>query len=254
MGSKGSKGTKILALTGLVKNTGLVEVTMGTPLRTVLFDNGGGAANGKYIKAVQTGGPSGGCLPEQYLDTSIEYESLAKAGSIMGSGGMIVIDEDSCMVDIAKFFLEFTQNESCGKCTPCREGTKRMLEILTHIADCQGRPGDIEKLGRLGNMIKNASLCGRGQSAPNPVLSTIKNFREEYEEHINEKRCRARVCKHLITYEITEQCVGCGACRKVCPVNAITGSAKNKHVIDQDKCIRCGACFNTCKFDAIAKV
>jgi NADH:ubiquinone oxidoreductase subunit F (NADH-binding)/(2Fe-2S) ferredoxin/NAD-dependent dihydropyrimidine dehydrogenase PreA subunit len=254
VGTEASKGTKVFALAGKVVNTGLIEVPMGTTLREIIYDVGGGIPFGKAFKAVQTGGPSGGCLPAQYLDTPIDYESLAKAGSIMGSGGMIVIDEDSCMVDVARFFLEFTQDESCGKCTPCREGTKRMLEILTRITEGKGQPGDIEKLERLGGMIRKASLCGLGQSAPNPVLSTIKNFREEYEEHIHEKKCRAKVCKSLVGYEIGEKCVGCGACRKVCPVSAISGSPKTRHVIDPQKCVRCGLCFNTCKFEAIAKV
>jgi NADH:ubiquinone oxidoreductase subunit F (NADH-binding)/(2Fe-2S) ferredoxin/NAD-dependent dihydropyrimidine dehydrogenase PreA subunit len=253
IGTEKSKGTKVFALAGNVVNTGLVEVPMGTTLREIIYDIGGGIPDGKEFKAVQTGGPSGGCLPAEFLDTPIDYESLTKAGSIMGSGGMIVINQDACMVDIAKFFLEFTQNESCGKCTPCREGTKRMYEILTKITDGQGQPNDIEKLERLGNMIKKASLCGLGQAAPNPVLSTIKNFRQEYEEHVKDRRCRAGVCKKLLTYEITDKCVGCTACKKVCPVVAITGAVKNRHVIDQKKCVKCGACFDKCKFNAISK-
>ena len=253
IGTEKSKGTKVFALAGKIKNTGLIEVPMGTTLRQIVFGVGGGIPNGKKLKAIQTGGPSGGCLSEEYLDTLIDYESLAKAGSIMGSGGMIVIDEDSCMVNIAKFFLEFTQNESCGKCTPCREGTKRMLEILTRISEGKGEADDIEKLERLGSMIKKASLCGLGQSAPNPVLSTLKNFRHEYEEHIRDKKCRAGVCKKLLTYTITDACVGCGACKRACPAGAISGSAKNKHVINTALCIRCDACYQTCKFAAITK-
>ncbi len=253
IGTEKSKGTKVFALAGKIKNTGLVEVPMGTKLREMIYDIGGGIPNNKKFKAIQTGGPSGGCLSEGYLDTSIDYESLAAAGSIMGSGGMIVIDEDSCMVNMAKFFLEFTQNESCGKCTPCREGTKRMLEILTRITEGKGEEGDIEKLERLGHMIKKASLCGLGQSAPNPVLSTIKNFRVEYEEHIRDKKCRANYCDRLLTYKIGDKCVGCTVCKRACPTNAISGTPKLRHEIDQSKCIKCGMCFKSCKFKAITK-
>ena len=253
IGTETSKGTKVFALAGKVQNTGLIEVPMGTKLREIVYDIGGGIPNGKAFKAIQTGGPSGGCLPAEYLDTEIDYESLAKAGSIMGSGGMIVIDEDSCMVGLARFFIEFTQDESCGKCTPCREGTKRMLEVLTRITEGKGKQGDIEKLERLGHMIKNSSLCGLGQSAPNPVLSTITNFRQEYEAHIHEKHCPAGQCKALLSYTVNEKCVGCGACKRVCPVDAVEGVRKERHRIDAEKCIRCGQCYDVCKFEAITK-
>ncbi|MEI8122088.1 MAG: NADH-quinone oxidoreductase subunit NuoF [bacterium] len=254
IGTEKSKGTKVFALAGKVCNTGLVEVPMGTTLRDVVYGVGGGIRDGKKFKAVQTGGPAGGCLPESCLDTPVDYESLTAAGSMMGSGGMIVIDEESCMVDVARFFLDFTQDESCGKCTPCREGTKRMLEILQRIVEGRGVEGDIEKLLRLGDTIKRTSLCGLGQAAPNPVISTIKHFRDEYEAHIREKRCPAGVCPKLQTYTvIPEKCIGCGACKRRCPVPCISGKPKEIHEIDQARCIRCGQCFEACKFDAIKR-
>lgn len=254
IGTEKSKGTKVFALAGKVCNTGLVEVPMGTTLRDVVYGVGGGIRDGKKFKAVQTGGPAGGCLPESFLDTPVDYESLSAAGSMMGSGGMIVIDEDSCMVDVARFFLDFTQDESCGKCTPCREGTKRMLEILQRIVDGKGVEGDIEKLLRLGDTIKRTSLCGLGQASPNPVISTIKHFRDEYEAHIREKRCPAGVCTHLLTYVIIpEKCVGCGACKRKCPVSCISGKPKEVHEIDAARCIKCGQCYQVCKFDAVTR-
>jgi NADH:ubiquinone oxidoreductase subunit F (NADH-binding)/(2Fe-2S) ferredoxin/Pyruvate/2-oxoacid:ferredoxin oxidoreductase delta subunit len=254
IGTPKSTGTKVFALAGDVANTGLVEVPMGTTLREVVYDVGGGMKDGKAFKAVQTGGPAGGCLPASMLDTPVDYDTLAAAGSIMGSGGMIVMNEDACMVNVARFFLEFTQNESCGKCTPCREGTKRMLEILTRITEGQGRPEDIDRLLRLANTIKKTSLCGLGQAAPNPVLSTITHFRDEYEAHIDEKRCPTGACAKLVTYRIDpEACVGCGACKRACPVECITGEKKAVHTIDQDACIRCGRCFDVCKFNAVIR-
>ena len=249
-----SRGTKVFALTGKVNNTGLVEVPMGTTIREVVFDIGGGIIGGKKFKAVQIGGPSGGCLTEEHLDLPISYESLTAAGAIMGSGGLVVVDEDTCMVDMARFFLEFTQRESCGKCIPCREGTKKMLDILIRITEGKGREEDIENLIYLGTQIKTASLCGLGQTAPNPVLTTLRYFRHEYEAHIREKRCPAGACKALITIKIDPaKCVGCTKCTKACPVNAIAGTVKQPHVIDQDKCIKCGACVEVCPFKAIDK-
>ncbi|MEI6970092.1 MAG: NADH-quinone oxidoreductase subunit NuoF [bacterium] len=254
IGTAKSKGTKVFALAGKVCNTGLVEVPMGTTLRDVVYGVGGGIRDGKKFKAVQTGGPAGGCLPESFLDTPVDYDSLTAAGSMMGSGGMIVIDEDSCMVDVARFFLDFTQDESCGKCTPCREGTKRMLEILQRITSGKGVNGDIEKLLRLGDTIKRTSLCGLGQAAPNPVISTIKHFRDEYEAHIREKRCPAGVCTQLLSYTIVaENCTGCTACRRKCPVECISGNPKEAHVIDQSRCVKCGRCLEVCKFDAVKR-
>lgn len=254
IGTEKSKGTKVFALGGKITNTGLVEVPMGTSLREVLYEIGGGIPNGKEFKAAQTGGPSGGCIPASLIDTPIDYDSLIAIGSMMGSGGLIVMDEDNCMVDIAKFFLEFTVDESCGKCTPCRVGTRRMLEILTRITEGKGEDGDIEKLEELAMNIKSTALCGLGQTAPNPVLSTLRYFRDEYEAHIYEKRCPAGHCKKLAKISILpDLCKGCSLCSKICPVNAISGQIKSPFVIDQDKCIKCGACMEKCRFGAIVK-
>ena len=254
MGTEKSKGTKVFALGGKIHNTGLVEIPMGTTLREVIDEIGGGIPNGKKFKAAQTGGPSGGCIPAEHFDIPIDYDNLISIGSMMGSGGLIVMDEDDCMVDIAKFFLEFTVEESCGKCTPCRVGTKRMLEILEKITKGQATMEDLDKLEELCYYIKDNSLCGLGQTAPNPVLSTLRYFRDEYEAHIKEKRCPAGVCKALLSYVIDrDKCRGCTLCAKTCPAGAIMGSVRNPHVIDPDKCVKCGACMEKCRFGAIYK-
>ena len=252
IGTEKSKGTKVFALAGKINNVGLIEVPMGTTLREIIFEIGGGIKNGKKFKAVQTGGPSGGCLTESHLDIPIDFENLAAAGSIMGSGGMIVMDEDDCMVSIAKFFLEFTVEESCGKCAPCRIGNKRVHELLTHITKGNGTLADLDRLKNMCNVIKDTSLCGLGQTSPNPVLSTMENFMDEYIAHVTDKSCPAGSCRDLMKYSIiVDKCVGCTACARGCPVNAITGERKGPHFIDQEKCIKCGACFEKCKFGAV---
>lgn len=255
MGTEKSKGTKVFALGGKIKNTGLIEVPMGITLKEIIYEIGGGILNGGKFKAAQTGGPSGGCIPAELIDIKIDYDNLLSIGSMMGSGGLIVMDESSCMVDICKFYMEFCADESCGKCVPCRIGNKRLLEMLTRITDGNGKPGDVEKLTELAYHIKTTSLCGLGQTAPNPILSTIKYFRNEYDAHINDKKCPAGVCQKLLQYFIvSDQCKKCSLCARNCPVKAISGEVgKTPFVIDQAKCIKCGACLSACKFKAIIK-
>ena len=254
IGTEKSRGTKVFALGGKIHNTGLVEIPMGTTLREIIEEIGGGIPNGKKFKAAQTGGPSGGCIPASLIDTPIDYDSLISIGSMMGSGGLIVMDEDNCMVDIAKFFLEFTVDESCGKCSPCRIGTRRLLEMLEKITKGKATLEDLDRLELLCYSIKNASLCGLGQTAPNPVLSTLRYFRDEYIAHVTEKRCPAGVCKSLLSFEINpDKCKGCSACARKCPGDAISGEIRSPFTIDKSKCIKCGACIETCKFGAIEK-
>ncbi|OHW62654.1 NADP-reducing hydrogenase subunit HndC [Andreesenia angusta] len=252
-GTEKSPGTKVFALGGKVSRTGLVEIPIGTTLREAIYEVGGGIPNGKAFKAVQTGGPSGGCLTADDLDVAIDFETLYDLGSMMGSGGMIVMDEDTCMVDIARFFLDFTVEESCGKCTPCREGTKRMLELLEKITSGNGEMEDLDRLESLAETIKSASLCGLGQTAPNPVLSTMKRFRDEYIAHVVDKKCPAGVCQDLLEYHITDDCIGCTKCARNCPVSCIEGKVKEKHVIDTESCIKCGNCMEVCPVGAVIK-
>ena len=254
IGTEKSPGTKVFVLAGKINNVGLVEVPMGTSLREIIESMGGGIKGGKKIKAVQTGGPSGGCIPERLLDISVEYETLSEVGSMMGSGGMIILDEDDCMVNIAKFYMDFIVDESCGKCTPCRVGSKRLLEILEKITSGEGTEGDLAELENLSEVVKTTSLCGLGQSAPNPIISTLQYFRDEYIAHVRDKKCPAGVCTQMARYVILEdKCIGCTACVKACPVSCITGEKKSPHKIDQDKCVKCGACVDKCKFDAIVR-
>ncbi|MBN1792699.1 4Fe-4S binding protein [Candidatus Woesearchaeota archaeon] len=253
IGTEKSKGTAMICLAGKVKRTGVVEVPVGISIRELVFDVGGGVVEGTEFKAVQIGGPAGGCVSEQYLDTKLDYESLQAIGAIMGSGGMIVLNNEACMVDVARYFMSFTAGESCGKCTPCREGTTRMLEILDKITKGLGTKEDLEKLKLLAGFIKENSLCGLGQAAPNPVLSTLQQFGDEYTVHIEKKECPSHACKNLLRYTILDNCIGCGNCKRHCPVNAISGKPKEKHVIDQEKCVRCGACYEACAFDAIER-
>ncbi len=252
-GTSDSKGTKVFAMAGKVKRTGLVEVPMGVTINRIIFDICGGIIDDKKFKAVQMGGPSGGCIPAEMCDIQIDYQQINKTGAIMGSGGLVVMDETTCMVDVAKFFLTFTQSESCGKCTFCRIGTKRMLEILERITAGEGTMEDLDNLDELSDQIKSASLCGLGQTAPNPVLTTLKYFREEYEAHIKDKKCPAHVCASLLTYTINDKCTGCTVCATACPTEAIFGDRKKIHMIDQNKCIKCGKCFTVCRFDAVVK-
>jgi NADH-quinone oxidoreductase subunit F len=254
LGTAKSKGTKVFAMAGKIRRGGLVEVPMGISIREIVHEVCGGIKEDRKFKAVQMGGPSGGCIPAELENTVIDYESINKTGAIMGSGGLVVLDETTCMVDVARFFLNFTQRESCGKCTFCRVGTKRMLEVLTRITEGKGTEGDIERLENLASLVKNNSLCGLGQTAPNPVLTTLKYFRGEYEAHISNRKCPAHQCQALLTYTINEKCNGCGACGRACPAKAITGEKRQRHVIDHSKCIRCDECYRTCRFEAITRM